>query len=159
VVSKALILEHVWDTASIRRRTSWTWWFAVAHQDSTGIRQKDDSTTLRGLVSAQSRLNVPAQFQSPVNLVCGGFFIFAASRFPARLLRPRSVHSAKGEGSHPRQAGGVTARGMKMAGLAGLSENFVNSRGQDRNAFFVRVVGIGNNAVSSTSRPSAETSI
>ena len=32
-------------------------------------------------------------------------------------------------------------------GLAGLSENFVNSRGQDRNAFFVRVVGIGNNAV------------
>lgn len=32
-------------------------------------------------------------------------------------------------------------------GLAGLSENFVNSRAQDRNAFFVRVVGIGNNAV------------
>ena len=32
-------------------------------------------------------------------------------------------------------------------GLAGLSENFVNSRGQDRNAFFVRVLGIGNNAV------------
>ena len=32
-------------------------------------------------------------------------------------------------------------------GLAGLSENFVNSRGQDRNAFFVRIVGIGNNAV------------
>src|SRR2546426_64 len=32
-------------------------------------------------------------------------------------------------------------------GLAGLSETFVNSRGQDRNAFFVRVVGIGNNAV------------
>src|SRR5437762_8549914 len=32
-------------------------------------------------------------------------------------------------------------------GLAGLSENFVNSRGQDRNAFFVRVVGIGNNGI------------
>src|ERR1051326_8112637 len=32
-------------------------------------------------------------------------------------------------------------------GLAGLSENFVNSRGRDKNAFFVRVMGIGNNAV------------
>jgi signal transduction histidine kinase len=32
-------------------------------------------------------------------------------------------------------------------GLAGLSENFVNSRGRDKDAFFVRVVGIGNNAV------------
>ncbi|HXT41321.1 MAG TPA: HAMP domain-containing sensor histidine kinase [Candidatus Angelobacter sp.] len=32
-------------------------------------------------------------------------------------------------------------------GLAGLSENFVNGRGPDRNAFFVRVVGIGNNVV------------
>src|ERR1044071_5104043 len=32
-------------------------------------------------------------------------------------------------------------------GLAGLSENFVNSRGRDKDAFFVRGVGIGNNAV------------
>ncbi|PYM09844.1 MAG: hypothetical protein DME18_17340 [Verrucomicrobia bacterium] len=32
-------------------------------------------------------------------------------------------------------------------GLPGLSENFVNRRGRDKNAFFVRVVGIGNNAV------------
>src|SRR6266513_5559700 len=32
-------------------------------------------------------------------------------------------------------------------GLAGLSENFVNSGRQDKYAFFVRIVGIGNNAV------------
>src|SRR2546422_4992345 len=31
-------------------------------------------------------------------------------------------------------------------GLAGLSENFVNSPGQDRNALFFRLVGIWNNA-------------
>src|SRR5437879_9887537 len=32
-------------------------------------------------------------------------------------------------------------------GLAGLSENFVSSGRQDKYAFFVRIVGIGNNAV------------
>src|SRR5437870_2896558 len=32
-------------------------------------------------------------------------------------------------------------------GLAGLSENFFNSRGRDRNAFFVCVAGPGNNAI------------
>src|SRR5437667_12429020 len=31
-------------------------------------------------------------------------------------------------------------------GLAGLSENFVTNRSRDKNAFFMRVVGLGDNA-------------
>ena len=35
----------------------------------------------------------------------------------------------------------------ESGGLAGLSENFFNSRSRDKNAFFVGVAGPGNNAV------------
>src|SRR2546429_5631952 len=39
-------------------------------------------------------------------LVCGVFYFRLLRAFPARLLRSRLVHPAKGEGSDPRPAGG-----------------------------------------------------